>query len=32
MNKAAMKIVKQVYLWEVRASFGYVLRSGIPGF
>ena len=31
MNKAAMNIVEQVSLWYKGISFGFVLRSGIPG-
>jgi len=30
-NKADMNIVKPVSLWDGRASFGYMLRSGIAG-
>ena len=29
MNKAAINMVEQVSLWDVRASFWYMLRSGI---
>jgi hypothetical protein len=31
MNEAAMNTVEQVFLWDVRASFGYLARSGITG-
>jgi hypothetical protein len=31
MNKAAINIVEQVFLWDVEASFGYMPRSGIAG-
>lgn len=30
-NKTAMNIVDQVPLWQDKASFGYVSRSGIAG-
>jgi hypothetical protein len=29
MNKAAMNLVDQVFLWYSGASFGYMPRSGI---
>ena len=31
MNKAAMNIVEQVFLWDGGESFGYKPRSGIAG-
>ena len=30
-KKADVNIVEQVLLWDVRASFGYMPRSGIAG-